>query len=287
MLSRNYPPNERIRETQRWAWNSTGGDNRNWLLAILSRVSEHIHSGKDVDIILVDQPTVEHIMPRKLGPAWERHLGSDHERIHKEQLNSLGNLTLVTHGWNASMSNNSWTKKRKDLGTHGLPLNREYFAPGMPGDCQNWEEEQISGRRDWLVEYTLEIWPDRLGRKDTDLPPDSIRHPRPGFKYTNTGAVYLTIRENSWDIPRNSWNNLAGMFTDLVAVPRENFAELVRDLPEVLSFEEAELAYTSLKNGMGLCYMNPDEVAQYLRELARLCDLDDFEWYITVKSYKS
>lgn len=51
--------------------------------------------------------TVEHIAPAVQSDGWEEQLYEDAETIHR-----LGNLTLLPHSENASLSNGSWDRKR-------------------------------------------------------------------------------------------------------------------------------------------------------------------------------
>jgi len=51
--------------------------------------------------------TVEHIAPAVQSDGWEETLYEDAETIHR-----LGNLTLLPHSENASLSNGSWDRKR-------------------------------------------------------------------------------------------------------------------------------------------------------------------------------
>ena len=51
--------------------------------------------------------TVEHIAPGTQNGGWEEGLYEDAETIHR-----LGNLTLLPHSENASLSNASWDRKR-------------------------------------------------------------------------------------------------------------------------------------------------------------------------------
>ena len=284
LFVRNYPPDARIRESLKWARNSVSGDNRRRLIAILIRVNQQLLKGSDVDILLKDEPTIEHIMPRTLNRSWERNLGQDWADIHNEMLNTIGNLTLVTQSWNSSLSNSPWQRKCEQLGKHGLPLNNRYFGSGKPGDLKHWDRKAINARQDWLVDHLLNLWPGRRDvRRQVNDRYDPDRHPQPEFEYTNTGVISLTIRDETWNIPRRSWNYLIALFTNRVAVPRPDFEEIVGYLPEELSSERRHNWDKQLENGWFLCYMWANYAARYLIELAALCDLDDQDWHITLR----
>ncbi len=59
--------------------------------------------------------TIEHIMPKKLGHGWARVIN-----YHKEFLNKLGNLTLLSNGLN--VTNKTFNKKKEDFYKNRLLL---------------------------------------------------------------------------------------------------------------------------------------------------------------------
>ncbi|GAA7224363.1 hypothetical protein HpBGD77_06960 [Helicobacter pylori] len=96
--------------------------------------------------------TIEHIMPQKLTPEWERDLGENFQAIHDKYLHTIGNLTLT--GYNQEYSNNSFQKKRdmeKGFKQSPLRLNQS-LKDGSFG------EKEIKKRANDLADLALKIW---------------------------------------------------------------------------------------------------------------------------------
>ena len=283
--NRNYPTDERLRNILFELDLYRSGPNRRRLVYILLRVNEGLPQGKDVIVVLKSDPTVEHIMPRSLNEDWEGHLDwnwKDPEDF-RLYLNRIGNLTLVTQSWNSSMSNSAWRKKRKSLREHGLPLNKEYFGKGRPGDARAWNERAIEARGNWIVDEILDLWPDMREGTSAPGPDHPERHPRLGFNYGGTGVTEMTLRGSQLNVPRNAWNNATQLFTNQIAGSRADFEEIMRDM--TIRKLGRNGGYKQLENGWWLDYMSPNEAVYYMGELADLCELDESDWSIEVKFY--
>lgn len=92
---------------------------------------------------------VEHIMPQTLNDIWQEELGEDHERIHLEYLNTIGNLTLIRH--NQELGNRRFSSK-KELYTNKAGLQ---IAKTKITDCEHWSEPEIKSRSEWIINYLL------------------------------------------------------------------------------------------------------------------------------------
>ena len=286
LLDRYYPNDKELCDVQLANDVYRAAASRKRLTSILLRVNEDLMKGRDVIISLEDAPTIEHILPRNPNKDWEQHLGKNWEDSKtREQLllHRLGNLTLVTQSWNSSMSNRSWHKKRTLLCEHGLPLNHQYFGEGNPGDLMSWTESAIMDRGQWLINILLKLWPN-LNNNRRKVTYDPERHPRRSVNYTNSGITSFTLHGDTKSVTRNSWNNAAQQFTNLVAVHRPNFDEIAAQLPERLSNTSGDL---ELMNGWWINRMGANDAARFLGELAELCELDDTDWSISVKFYDS
>ena len=181
------------------------------------------------------------------------------------------------------MSNRAWHEKRELLGAHGLPLNQQYFGKGRPGDVQIWNEKAIRDRSNWLVDVILQLWPDLSEVRATSGFYDPERHPRLGFDYRKSGVTELTLFKKRIDVYMNAWNIAAQIFTNEIAVSRPDFEALASDMDSQKIVRDG--GYKQLDNGWWLRYMNPSEAADYLMELASLCELDDSDWSASVKFY--
>lgn len=110
--------------------------------------------------------TIEHVMPQTLtSKEWQTMLGSDYDRIHREYLHTLTNLTLT--GYNSEYSNRPYADKMtleiKDKKTgevqkvgfadSKLPIN-QWIAKQ-----DTWNEEVLKERQDWWVSKLNMTWP--------------------------------------------------------------------------------------------------------------------------------
>jgi Protein of unknown function (DUF1524) len=107
---------------------------------------------------------VEHLIPQE----WEAHWplttadggileGEALERATAERwarLHRLGNLTLVTHPLNSSLSNSPWTTKRTELNKHSRLLINARLA-----ERDTWDEQAVDTHGAWLARKLVAIWP--------------------------------------------------------------------------------------------------------------------------------
>ncbi|MFN5214508.1 MAG: HNH endonuclease family protein, partial [Bacteroidota bacterium] len=88
---------------------------------------------------------VEHIMPQTLNDTWKSELGANHKVIYDNYLNNIGNLTLIRH--NQELSNHSFRGKKEIYENNaGMQIAKNKII-----DQQNWGEEQIKNRAEYLV----------------------------------------------------------------------------------------------------------------------------------------
>ena len=105
---------------------------------------------------IIDNYTIEHIMPQNpdMSPAWKAELGEEWERVHKEYLHTLGNLTLT--GYNSKYSDKPFKEKRDmddGFGESPLRVNKDL------GKVEKWDESAIKARASRLSEVALTVWP--------------------------------------------------------------------------------------------------------------------------------
>ncbi len=111
--------------------------------------------------------TIEHIMPQKLTPEWNRELGANNQRIHTEWLNRIANLTMT--GYNSELSNAPFREKKAIYKVGRVKLNEEIARQNK------WGEKQLKKRSSALAAKALEIWDkpnvslDRVSLGDTKV----------------------------------------------------------------------------------------------------------------------
>jgi alkylated DNA nucleotide flippase Atl1 len=122
---------------------------------VLRRLEESYGSPEPVDLAKL---TIEHVMPQTPEEEWWASIGEDsavsgetEEALHHRLVHTLGNLTLT--GYNLSLSNQPFTKKRILLSDSGLRMNQEIAR------CEVWRSDQILARAERIAETAIHIWP--------------------------------------------------------------------------------------------------------------------------------
>ncbi len=262
--SRNYPSDNRLR--QRLAWNrlySSGKSRR--IVFVLETLNEQRY---DSDIKLDGQGTVEHIMPRSLSNEWRSHLGKNWQEIHREQLHTIGNLTIVTQDWNTrKLSNKPYSVKRDALKEHGIHLNAKYFD----SRDLSWGTDAIRQRTNFLAELIFESWPAFAEPAQTD-----------GVK--GKTPLTLTVRGNQFAL--YSWRGMALQMVNCL-----HNLDLLNDYDRALhDFEwwitrdpHSSLKYhkQSTKGWWIQQNLTAEDAVQFCGKLAQYCGLNDDEWSFT------
>jgi hypothetical protein len=115
--------------------------------AVLRALEEAIPHKERVD---VSTAQLEHVMPRTLSEEWGAMLGPDHERIHQQWKDTIGNLTLT--GYNPELGNRLFSEKREIYAKSGIQLNK-YFS-----DKDRWTELEIEARGRQLASSATRIF---------------------------------------------------------------------------------------------------------------------------------
>ncbi len=132
---------------------------------LLEAIEQQKRSALNENIELKSELTVEHIMPQGWMDHWPipgfDHLEDDDvdpEHVARQTerhgiINKLGNLTLLTHNLNATVSNGPFSVKMPAVRAHSsLALNRELNA------YDHWDEETIAERAAALFQVACYVW---------------------------------------------------------------------------------------------------------------------------------
>jgi len=117
----------------------------------------------------VGKAQAEHVMPRTLSEEWMAMLGPDHERIHRQWKDTIGNLTLTSY--NPELGNRQFSEKKGIYADSGIQLNK-YFS-----DKDRWTELEIEARGKLLTSSATRIFagpPESL----PEIPEDTFRLPQ-------------------------------------------------------------------------------------------------------------
>jgi hypothetical protein len=106
--------------------------------------------------------TIEHVLPQSWEEHWPLPSGGlaatdddgEFAAARSRLLHTVGNLTLLTHKLNASVSNGPYAAKRPAIcGQSALRLNAYFQA------IETWNEEEIEARGVKLFEVAARVWP--------------------------------------------------------------------------------------------------------------------------------
>jgi len=146
--------------------------NNSKIVHIFRRINDTYLGSKMETVVIEGTLTVEHILPQVWIDNWPLLDGSnglswkeiwdtdpsDPRRMATERRNvllqTLGNLTIITHPLNSATSNKSWEDKKPDLLRHSLlPINQNLH------DVDIWDEDAIAERSRALFARALQVWP--------------------------------------------------------------------------------------------------------------------------------
>jgi hypothetical protein len=111
-------------------------------------LEEH-HGHKEPAVL--DDASIEHVMPQELTKAWRNMLGSDSDAVNELYGDTIGNLTLTAY--NPELSNRPFDEKKKIYSESHYELNR-WFSK-----CSKWTQVEIEKRAATLWDRAVEIWP--------------------------------------------------------------------------------------------------------------------------------
>ncbi|MBU0678604.1 MAG: DUF262 domain-containing HNH endonuclease family protein [Verrucomicrobia bacterium] len=128
---------------------------------ILEALERELYTEKTEKIDVERSLTVEHLLPQKWAKQWPLTFSKDTpgdedraERLRKDSLHKIGNLTLLTKALNPAVSNGPWLKKRQAILQHSaLNLNRPFQ------NIEAWDESAIDQRTEQLFSLATKIWP--------------------------------------------------------------------------------------------------------------------------------
>ena len=131
-------------------------------LAILylmeSRIrKQHMHA---TQLFPFKEYSLEHMMPQKYQKHWPLPPSMDaEEREHR--IHTLGNMAMLPHSLNSSVSNSSWKQKKEGnknaAGLKDLASDIEILSEVLKENT--WDEQKIYQRSLWLADKVAEIWP--------------------------------------------------------------------------------------------------------------------------------
>ncbi len=243
-----YGPGERLAKTR----------------LVLERLEDSFGHQEPVNVA---ELSVEHVMPQTLTPSWRNQLGENWESLHESLLHTLGNLTLT--GYNATMSNEDFARKREVLLDSHLELNR-FFS-----DLQTWDEATIRQRAEWLGQIALRVWP-YFGQQ---------RPQAAGSTGDITGRTPLAVLVAGQRFPVATWRDVAQQTLEAVAtLDPERFEELLVEFPKFIGRDASTFrSVRRLSNG---AYMQTNlsaaQTHRYCVQVIQAIGLGPDDWRVEV-----
>ena len=137
------------------------GANTRRVRAVLEGLEFGLRNGKQEFLPELEPLTVEHVMPQRWRPEdYPLTAETPEARARRaELLHSIGNLTLVTPGFNTQLSNASFAIKRPEIAKNSSLVLNEYFQRKDVDDIgPTWDEVAISVRAASLFITAKSVW---------------------------------------------------------------------------------------------------------------------------------
>lgn len=242
--SKLYAPGERVAKTK----------------LILDRLEE---SYDHQEPVVLEDLTIEHVMPQAITPEWQSNLGENWETVHELLLHTVGNLTLT--GYNGPLSNDAFSDKRTILLNSHIELNRF---------CENateWNEVTIRQRAEVLAERSLRVWPYFGPHKDDSA--EEITEVR-----GRTPSAVIVLGEKH---PVSSWRDVAQhTFESLIQLDEDKFAEIVDQFPKFLGRDDSKFRSSrQLSNGVYmLTNLSASSIHRFCIQVTQAAGLSLDDW---------
>lgn len=199
----------------------------NYLLGV---IEQGRHENISKERIIVDECSIEHIMPQTLTEEWERDLGEDYEIIHDTYLHTIGNLSLSASRYNTSYSNRSFLEKKKMLVENASKfskLNLEFNA------LDKFTEKDIIKRADRLIKEVKKYY--SLKDVDTsDIKFEQVSISKSSLKinrmYLQTTAVSYTFEADKIAKYEEYVSNYFDVFRSVIEHVYKEYPQEIRSL---------------------------------------------------------
>ena len=184
--------------------------NRQYISYILEKLENYNNSERvDVEKLLNNTLTIEHIMPQALTREWKEALGDGFDDIHQKYLHTIGNLTLSAY--NSNYSNKLFIEKR-DM-ENGFSSSRLLLNKFIASQ-DKWNKSEITARAQELSEKALNVWQLIETTYDTKVKTSEYIYLSDDYDFTGHKPekfVFLTNEYTSQD-----WSSLYRMIIDIL-----------------------------------------------------------------------
>lgn len=172
--------------------------------------------------------TVEHLMPQTLNSWWKKNLGGEEKAlsIFDNYLNCIGNLTIMSQGYNSQNSNKPWKDKQENLKKVQFNITREVSL------YENWTEKEILNRNKKMAERACKAIIAPLPRtriaKNVEL--NDGYYNISEIDLNMNGMKIKKIKYNDREIEVSEWNTLFKTVCEIVnKIDSAKFSEIVKE----------------------------------------------------------
>ncbi|MFA6548403.1 MAG: DUF262 domain-containing HNH endonuclease family protein [Candidatus Margulisiibacteriota bacterium] len=119
---------------------------------ILASIANKIQNSKELGILEDEKSiTLEHIMPKTRTETWIKAVKDEDEYM--ENINRLGNLTLIEHDKNRTAASATFSKKKYDAYSQSdIAITKDLCKD------DNWTTKEISLRQSNLAKTAVDVW---------------------------------------------------------------------------------------------------------------------------------
>ncbi len=128
------------------------------LYYIETKIRSYMHS---THLQGLNKYSLEHLMPKKWRNNWYMEDETREKAENRDKLLlTIGNLTIITQSLNASIRDADWVTKKTGKGNKGglSAYASEIEITSNALSKENWTEQDIEERRDFLYEKAITIW---------------------------------------------------------------------------------------------------------------------------------
>ena len=135
------------------------GSNTRKVRAVLEGLEFALRNMRQEFLPELDKLSVEHVLPQRWKPdKWPLEKDAAEARQTRARLiHSIGNLTLVTQGFNSELSNEAFAIKRPEVAKSSSLVLNAYFQDFK--DTDKWDEASIVARAEKLFPLAAKTWP--------------------------------------------------------------------------------------------------------------------------------
>ncbi|MCQ2958648.1 MAG: DUF262 domain-containing HNH endonuclease family protein [Bacteroidales bacterium] len=138
-------------------------DNNEEPKVLLYLLELELQNGNNLSLKYPDYYTLEHMVPQKLHPNWDKL-----KNVTERSINKLGNMTLLDGPNNTSASNKSWDEKMNGFGKkykgyvtycNGMITMSNKFGKNILNPpLKSWNDNDVSERNEKLILEIIKIW---------------------------------------------------------------------------------------------------------------------------------